>query len=125
MFRREDRDQIERSISDVCKGVGNAGRHFGHVRPVHDKCLVADPVFDRAFEEYVGLFYVVHVKPRAAAGMRLRNDERERLEPVLVAGQTMRELARDAVVVIQLIEVENECVWVVRNLRRVGKVLVG
>ena len=88
-----------------------------HVRRLNDERLVTDPVLSASFEQDVRLFGVMHMKSWSAARMRLRNDEGERLESVLVTGESMCELAGRAVLVFQLVKTIKECSRVVRLLR--------
>ena len=70
------------------------------------------------------LFGIMHMKSRTPTGVRLADDEGERLEAILITGQSVRELARHPVVIIQLVEIEEIRGWVVRLLRRMCELLV-
>src|SRR5581483_3461002 len=71
------------------------------------------------------LFGIMHVKSRTPTGVRLADDERERLEAILITCQPVCELARHPVVIVQLVEIEEVRGWVVRLLRRVCELFVG
>jgi hypothetical protein len=65
----------------------------------------------------------VDVKTWPSAGVRFRDDERHGLETVLVAREAMCELARDAVVMVELIERENQSRGIVRLPGRMVEIL--
>lgn len=105
--------------------MGHSRWHLRHIGCLDGQRLVADAVLRATLEQYVRLLDVMHVESGAAAGVRLGDDERERLEAVLLAREAMRELARHAVVMIHLVKIEEESGRVVRLLRGVRELFFG
>jgi hypothetical protein len=63
-------------VPGVDKRVWHSGWYSCHVRRLNDERLVTDSVLSAAFEEYMGLFYIMYMKSWSTAGMRLGDDER-------------------------------------------------
>ena len=110
------RNQVERRIPRVNERVRHPCRHFCHVRCLHSKCLISDPVSGAACEQDMCLFCVMHMESRSTTWMSLSDNEGQRLKSVFITSKAVRELARETVVVIKLIKTEKERVWVVRFL---------
>ena len=121
---RKHRNQIERCVPRVDERVRHSCRHFCNVRRLHRKRLVPDPVLSSACEQDMCLFCVMHMKSGSTTWVSFSNNEGQRLESVFITRKTVRELARQTVVVIKLIKIEKERVWVVWFLRWAGELLI-
>lgn len=121
---RKHCNQVEGLTSCVDEGVRHPRRYLCHVRRLDGERLITDAILSAAFEQYVRLFGVMHMESGAATGVRLADDERERLKAVLVTGKAVCELAWNAVIVFELIKLEKEVGRIVRFLRRVCEVFI-
>ena len=125
MLRCEHRDQIELLAAGVDECMRHSSRHLCNVRRLDREGLVTDPVLGAPLEQDVCFFGVVHMQSGPAAGMGFGNEDRERLEAVLVTGHAVSELARDTEVMLELVKMENKVGWIVRFLGRVCEIFVG
>src|SRR6185436_7630016 len=99
VIRWKHRDHVERFMPDVHERVRNTGWNSCHVRCIHGECLVTYAVSSGAFEQHMGLFGGVNMKPGAAADVRLGDDERKTLEAVLITDEAVYEFAGDAIII--------------------------
>jgi hypothetical protein len=106
MVRGEHGDEVEWFGTGVHERVWHSRWYLCNVGCVNGERVLANTILSCTFEQDVCFLDIVNVQARATAGMRFRDDERELLESILIAGQAVRELARHSVVVLELIKCE-------------------
>src|SRR5688572_25023704 len=106
VLRGEHCDEGKRFGAYVDERMRHSGRYFRHVGRFDRQRVLAYPVLGASLEKHVRLFGVVYMQSGATARMGLGNDERKRLEAVLIASEAIGELTRHTVVVLELIKGE-------------------
>jgi hypothetical protein len=121
-FRREHRDKFERLSSHIQKSVRYSRRDLHDVGGLDRERLVTYPVLGATLKQHVRLFDIVHVKVWPAVWVRLGNDKRERLEPIIITSEAVPEFTWDAVEMLKLFELEEVIIAVEGHLRWVVEI---